>query len=173
MSAMTARNVGTFSPVWRLIVAAACTVIALDAAAMGSRQAVQKTAAASSEAAQIEPEAMLVKTLLEIRNNRLEAALAEVDKVIRSYPNFRLAHLIKGDLLLDSNEATLTGGSSGPALVPGKPEESLLVTAIRYTDDDLQMPPKGEKLTDEETATVQAALLHSMTQLNVKRRNRR
>ena len=100
MSAMTARNVGTFSPVWRLIVAAACTVIALDAAAMGSRQAVQKTAAASSEAAQIEPEAMLVKTLLEIRNNRLEAALAEVDKVIRSYPTFRLAHLIKGDLLL-------------------------------------------------------------------------
>jgi len=100
MSAMTARNVGTFSPVWRLIIAAACTVIALDAAAMGSRQAVQKTAAASSEAAQIEPEAMLVKTLVEIRNNRLEAALAEVDKVIRSYPNFRLAHLIKGDLLL-------------------------------------------------------------------------
>jgi F-type H+-transporting ATPase subunit epsilon len=31
----------------------------------------------------------------------------------------------------------------------------------------------AEKLTDEETATVQAALLHSMTQLNVKRRNRR
>lgn len=31
----------------------------------------------------------------------------------------------------------------------------------------------AEKLTDEETATVQAALLHSLTQLNVKRRNRR
>ena len=31
----------------------------------------------------------------------------------------------------------------------------------------------AEKLTDEETATVQAALLHSMTQLNVKRRTRR
>ena len=43
---------------------------------------------------------MLVKTLIEIRNNRLEAALAEVEKVIQSYPNFRLAHLIKGDLLL-------------------------------------------------------------------------
>ncbi len=64
------------------------------------------------------------------------------------------ADKIKGDLLLDSSEATLTGGSSGPALVPGKPEESLLVTAIRYTDDDLQMPPKGEKLTDEQIAAI-------------------
>ena len=43
---------------------------------------------------------MLVNTLTEIRNNRLSSALTEVEKVIRGYPNFRLAHLIKGDLLL-------------------------------------------------------------------------
>ena len=71
-----------------------------QAAAMGSRQPAQKPAAAGVDAAQLEPEAMLVKTLIEIRNNRLEAALAEVEQVIRSNPNFRLAHLIKGDLLL-------------------------------------------------------------------------
>ena len=99
--AATACYAGIVSPLWRLIVAAAFTAIAFHAAAMGSRQAVQKPAAVgSSETVQVEPEAMLVKTLIEIRNNRLEAALAEVEKVIQSYPNFRLAHLIKGDLLL-------------------------------------------------------------------------
>ncbi|MDB5808381.1 MAG: hypothetical protein JWN94_503 [Betaproteobacteria bacterium] len=83
------------------IVFAATFAFTIDhAAAMGSRQAPQKSVAANGETALIEPEAMLVKTLIEIRNNRLEAALAEVDKVIQSYPNFRLAHLIKGDLLL-------------------------------------------------------------------------
>jgi murein L,D-transpeptidase YafK len=45
-------------------------------------------------------EALLVKTLAEIRNNRMDNALTEIDKVIGAYPNFRLAHLIKGDLLL-------------------------------------------------------------------------
>jgi hypothetical protein len=50
----------------------------------------------------------------------------------------------KGRLLLDSRAALLKGGESGPALVPGKPQESRLVKAIRYTDDQLKMPPKGK-----------------------------
>ena len=99
-SAAPARYAGAATPLLRLFVAAAFTAIAFNAAAMGSRQAAQKPAAVNGEPAQIVPEAMLVKTLIEIRNNRLEAALAEVEKVIQSYPNFRLAHLIKGDLLL-------------------------------------------------------------------------
>jgi murein L,D-transpeptidase YafK len=45
-------------------------------------------------------EALLVKTLAEIRNNRMDSALTEIDRVLVAYPNFRLAHLIKGDLLL-------------------------------------------------------------------------
>jgi murein L,D-transpeptidase YafK len=57
--------------------------------------------AANRQAALDTPaEALLVKTLAEIRNNRMESALTEIDKVIGAYPNFRLAHLIKGDLLL-------------------------------------------------------------------------
>jgi murein L,D-transpeptidase YafK len=48
----------------------------------------------------LEAEAQLVKSLDEIRNMRLENALIEVDKVIAAYPNFRLAHLVKGDLLM-------------------------------------------------------------------------
>src|SRR6187549_3564484 len=48
----------------------------------------------------------------------------------------------KGGLRLDSREAALKGGDTGPALVPGKPGESLLVKALTWDDPDLQMPPK-------------------------------
>ncbi|HXJ74671.1 MAG TPA: c-type cytochrome domain-containing protein, partial [Candidatus Dormibacteraeota bacterium] len=48
----------------------------------------------------------------------------------------------KGKLRLDSREAMLAGGEHGPALVPGQPEESKLIEAVRSTNADLQMPPK-------------------------------
>src|SRR2546428_4847263 len=38
----------------------------------------------------------------------------------------------------------LKGGDSGPAIVPGQPEQSLLIKAIRFTDDVLRMPPKSK-----------------------------
>ena len=41
-----------------------------------------------------------------------------------------------------TKKALLDGGDSGPALMPGKIEQSLLIKAIRYTDPDLRMPPK-------------------------------
>ncbi|HEY8460855.1 MAG TPA: DUF1549 domain-containing protein, partial [Blastocatellia bacterium] len=55
----------------------------------------------------------------------------------------------QGGLLLDSIEAMLKGGASGqPAVVPGDPEKSLLIKAIRHTDAKLQMP-MGAKLPDQ------------------------
>ena len=54
-----------------------------------------------------------------------------------------------GELRLDSLAAMLQGGESGPAIVPGKPDESLLVEAVRY--ESLEMPP-DEKLPDAEIA---------------------
>jgi cytochrome c553 len=53
----------------------------------------------------------------------------------------------EGKLRLDSLDAISRGGKSGPPIVPGKPDESLLITAVRRTDDTLQMPPE-EKLPD-------------------------
>ncbi len=47
----------------------------------------------------------------------------------------------KGGLLLDSRASLLKGGKSGPAIVPGDPDASLLIRAVRYTDEDLEMPP--------------------------------
>lgn len=48
----------------------------------------------------------------------------------------------EGGLLLDSRAGVLKGGDSGPAIVPGNAEESLLIMAIRHTDKDLKMPPE-------------------------------
>ena len=50
----------------------------------------------------------------------------------------------KGGLRLDSRDAMLRGGESGPAVVPGKPGASLLLKAIRHDDDVAKMPPKGK-----------------------------
>ncbi len=58
----------------------------------------------------------------------------------------------KGGLALDTREGTLKGGDSGPGVVPGNPDKSILIKAIRYTDSNLQMPPKGEKLSDQQIA---------------------
>lgn len=49
----------------------------------------------------------------------------------------------KGGLSLDSRESTLKGGDTGPALVAGKPDDSLIIHAVRYQNQDTQMPPKG------------------------------
>jgi mono/diheme cytochrome c family protein len=62
------------------------------------------------------------------------------------------AERVKGGLWLDTRDGVLKGGDSGPAVVPGDPAKSLLINAIRYTDPDLQMPPKGKKLSDEQIA---------------------
>jgi hypothetical protein len=51
-------------------------------------------------------------------------------------------------LRVDSREALIEGGESGEAIVPEKPEASLLLKAIKYTEQDLQMPPDA-KLEDK------------------------
>src|SRR5579872_1460021 len=50
----------------------------------------------------------------------------------------------KGGLLLDTRAGLLKGGESGPAPVPGKPDASLFIKAVRYEHEDVKMPPKGK-----------------------------
>src|SRR2546423_12162749 len=57
---------------------------------------------------------------------------------------------VRGGLRLTERSAALKGGDSGPALVPGKPEQSLITRAVGY-QGDLKMPPTG-KLSDREIA---------------------
>ena len=56
-----------------------------------------------------------------------------------------------GGLRLDSREALLRGGDSGAAIVSGKPNESLLIRAVRHEDADLKMPKDG-KLSERQIA---------------------
>jgi hypothetical protein len=63
------------------------------------------------------------------------------------------AQQMEGGLTLDSKSGWESGGDRGPVVVPGKPDESLLITAVRYEDLDLQMPPDG-KLSDSEIAVL-------------------
>jgi hypothetical protein len=58
---------------------------------------------------------------------------------------------IKGGLALDSRSGWEKGGEGGPAVVPGAPDKSRLIAAVRYSDADLQMPPK-KRLSDAEVA---------------------
>ena len=50
----------------------------------------------------------------------------------------------KGGLRVDSRDALRKGGDSGPAVVPKDLDESLLIAAVRYDDENLKMPPKGK-----------------------------
>jgi hypothetical protein len=52
----------------------------------------------------------------------------------------------KGGLRLDSREAALKGGENGPAVVPGHPEESLLLKLVRHAEKDIDRMPPKEKL---------------------------
>ena len=62
--------------------------------------------------------------------------------------------ILQGGLLLDSRAGWQKGGDSGHAIVPGKPEESLLIRAVRYLKDEyVHMPPKG-KMSDDEIAVL-------------------
>ena len=55
----------------------------------------------------------------------------------------------RGGYLVDTRDGARKGGGSGPGIVPGKPDDSLLIQAVRYHDEDLQMPPKGKLSEDQ------------------------
>jgi murein L,D-transpeptidase YafK len=107
--------------------AATVLIVAVSGAALviGSRsgQAVSAAPAVSAPVgnhAGTSPEALLYKTLSEVSNKRIDSAITEIDKAITAYPNFRLAHLIKGDLLLARARPLTTVGNA-----PGASREQL------------------------------------------------
>src|SRR5687768_13989629 len=77
---------------------------------------------------------------LEFFENKIRPVLAEQCYSCHSTTSKKL----KGSLFADSREGLLKGGDTGPAIVPGKPDESLLIKSLRYDHQDLQMPPKGK-----------------------------
>ena len=57
----------------------------------------------------------------------------------------------KGGLLVDSRDALLKGGATGPAVIPGDPDKSLIVKAIKQLSDEMKMPPE-DRLTPSQIA---------------------
>ncbi len=57
----------------------------------------------------------------------------------------------ESSLRVDTYQGLMTGGDAGMTVAPGKPKQSLLLTAVGYQDQDLQMPPDG-KLSAQEVA---------------------
>jgi len=76
----------------------------------------------------------------EFFESRIRPLLAE-----RCFSCHRRQGKEKGGLALDSRDAILKGGDTGPAVVPGDPGKSLLLKAVRYDDPELRMPPPKEK----------------------------
>src|SRR6266699_854222 len=62
----------------------------------------------------------------------------------------------KGGLRLDTRETFLKGGDSGPAVMPGKSAESLLISLVQGFDPDNVMPKKGSRLTAEQIGILRA-----------------
>ena len=91
----------------------------------GTMQAAEKVSPATAEQ-------------LDFFERRIRPVLVE-----RCYPcHSSQADILQGGLLLDSAAGALKGGDSGPAVVPGKPDESLLIQALRY--ESFEMPPDGK-----------------------------
>jgi mono/diheme cytochrome c family protein len=89
---------------------------------------------------------------LEFFENRIRPVLAQNCYKCHSAESKK----VRGGLLLDTREGLRKGGETGPGLIPGDSEKSLLLKAVRHTDPDLQMPPKGEKLSETQIADLVA-----------------
>jgi hypothetical protein len=61
----------------------------------------------------------------------------------------------EGELRLDSREAAMKGGQTGAALVPGKPEESLMLKLMRHPRGDLERMPPKDKLAEAEIVEIE------------------
>ncbi len=55
---------------------------------------------------------------------------------------------LKAGLRLDTRKGLLDGGDSGPAILPGKPDDSLMIRVIEHASEIAMMPP-GKRLPDE------------------------
>ena len=61
----------------------------------------------------------------------------------------------KGGLRLDSREAALKGGDTGPAVVPGHPKDSLMLKLVRHAEKDIDRMPPKERLANSDIAMLE------------------
>lgn len=76
-----------------------------------------------------------------------------VENCLRCHNPARLKRA--GQLNLTTIAGVLAGGESGAVIVPGRPDESLLIAAVRWGDPDLEMPRGEDKLPDDKIAVLE------------------
>lgn len=87
------------------------------------------------------PEALLVNILLEIKQNRLDTALRDVEALLHVNPNFKLAHLIRGDLLM-ARARPLTNFGNAAGASPDQVADFRDEARVRL-QRHLEQPPSG------------------------------
>jgi cytochrome c551/c552 len=99
---------------------------------------------------------LVFATLISAQNSETEAAQFFDDRVEPILSKRCLGchneELKDGGISFQDRESLIKGGSRGPAIVPGKPAESVLIHAVRQ-DGELKMPP-GAKLSAQDLATL-------------------
>lgn len=123
--------------------------MALLAAAVGFQAEAQKPRKQSATKNTVVPKTEISPEDREFFENKIRPMLVDQCFTCHAAAN----KTAMGGLQLDSREKLLKGGGRGTALVPGKPEASLLLRAVSHTDPKLQMPPNS-KLTSEQIAAL-------------------
>ncbi|MHB8167294.1 MAG: L,D-transpeptidase family protein, partial [Sulfuricella sp.] len=111
---MTRSTPGPLFAALFLLCAFLASLLAPSAMAMGSKPTAQKHEVPQNQSPS-DLESMLVKSLLEVRQNRLGIAMKDIEALLKIYPNFKLAHLIQGDLLMARAYPLSTIGSASGA----------------------------------------------------------
>jgi len=115
-----------------------------------SATAVKPVGAETAALVEVAADAKVTPLLLAAREDFFET---NVRPVLVNKCYFCHASAAKGGLRLDSRKALLQGGKDGPVVVIGHPEQSMLTSAIHYSDAKLQMPPRGA-LKPEQVAAI-------------------
>ncbi|MBA2659353.1 MAG: L,D-transpeptidase family protein [Nitrosospira sp.] len=95
-----------------LLITAALTTAAMAGLCLTAAGALASDNPILSELSVTGPETVLVKSLREIAESRMDSALSGIEQLLKTNPNFRLAHLIKGDLLLARSRPISDMGSA-------------------------------------------------------------
>lgn len=112
-----------------------------------------RSAAQASTADKPDPEVLLIELYKELGANNLRKALSKADKLVEAYPNFRLGHLIRGDLLLmHTRPVTTLGAVNGPEdqLKNLREEAMVRLKSLRGRPDPRLLPRLVLQLRDDQ-----------------------
>src|SRR3990172_13190050 len=141
---VTGRNAGAHEGMVPLVFLPTLRALILVLAALAITLCLPSFAKSVRPEPQTSPEALLNGAFEDIARQRFDAALGNIEALIRARPNFRLAHLIKGDLLLAKARplATLGDAPNGPAerIVDLREEAVARLRAYREPHSSDQVP---------------------------------